>query len=81
MTDEQKIEEYIKGTAKHGNKMLIGVVLASLVYLISMIAIIVNSWWQPFGGFDDGKRWLVTACIGLAVIYGTLVFDKLYRNY
>ncbi|MFD1707882.1 hypothetical protein ACFSCZ_14240 [Siminovitchia sediminis] len=78
---DQLKDEYIQLTKNEHKYLALGVVLASMVFVIPFLIIIANGWWEPLGTVSDGWRWVVTSVILLSLIYISLIFDKVYRKH
>ncbi|MDR3295367.1 MAG: hypothetical protein LBT26_06025 [Clostridiales Family XIII bacterium] len=80
--DRRLIEEYLAVSKKQQGQLSLGIVLASLVFIIPMLIIILNGWWGPFGGDSAvGMRWFLVACAAMVLAYISLIVDKFYRNF
>lgn len=78
--DELK-SEYLELTKKDNSYLSIGVLLSSLVFVVPFIIIIINGWWEPLGSPELGWRWVIVSAILLLLVYGSLLFDRLYRKH
>lgn len=74
-------EEYLELSKKDNSYLSIGVLLSSLVFVIPFLIIIFNGWWEPLGSSELGWRWVVVSTILLLLVYGSLLFDRLYRKH
>ncbi len=80
--DEKLINDYLASSKKHHGKLTLGVILATLVFVVPMIFIISNQWWGPFGDDPEvGMRWFVTGVAMICLTYVAVIIDKFYRNY
>jgi hypothetical protein len=79
--DMALIEEYLSVTKRFQNQMITSLMLATLVFIVPMILIAINGWWQPFGGdIGVGVRWFVVAAVMMVLAYVVMLIDKVYRK-
>ncbi|GIN89441.1 hypothetical protein J6TS1_40170 [Siminovitchia terrae] len=78
---DQLKDEYIKITKSEHKYLAVGVILASMVFVVPFLIIITNGWWEPLGSASDGWKWVFTSIVLLSLIYVSLLFDKFYRKH
>ncbi|MDR0884904.1 MAG: hypothetical protein LBN22_00825 [Clostridiales Family XIII bacterium] len=82
MERNKVIEEYLAISKRQQGQLALGLILGSFVFIIPMIIIVANGWWQPFGNDSAlGIRWFVVASAAMVLAYIAIIIDKFMRNF
>ena len=84
MTEEQKahlIEEYISSSRTENGLMILGVLGASMVFVIPFLIVMMNGWWGPLGGVKHAGGWITWSIVLICMVYVALIIDRVYRKH
>ncbi len=78
---EDLIEEYVKASKRENSLMILGVLAASMVFVVPFIVVMINGWWGPLGGVRHAGGWVTWSIVLMGLVYVALIIDRIYRKH